>query len=727
MKFIQFLQWFKAFSLAQRVSIGLATALVVGTCGTTVAVAGTQKNETYEEESVASVQTVEDEPESEEEHVEEAVRFNSLRISASSIEKDLDIFFLDNENHKIKGENFSVKLVSVADAAKLDKYVNAIAEVNESIKKAEERAGESSKSMISELSRKKVDAIDDYKEALKKINGAVYTDDNKDGRITQKKLEPGDFSLCYVPTAEYEADAYTQTTTVKDHIDYTPIENIEEKVVTAEEAGDVQEEHNVTTEVVLEDTVEYVESSEEGTPAEYAQTTAAELKASYSDPDIVEGDKGSVTVSKEVDLYPAIDDQASATIGVEAGRKDKIEIADVSDGLDAELNGNKLVITATNDKLIETTEGTVSLRVIAGGLTGSPEVKSSEAESSSSKEDKSEERVSASSKEENSSSSVQESSSSAQEESSSGSSTSGSSSEEDTEDEIITANITVTIHGSAEQLKDDEGHALFRDDKGANAATIEDYATTSAFFYEVKAAGAKTYTGWQTIGGAQYYYTKEHKKVTGPQVIRGVKYNFGTDGALLTSGVGIDVSKWQGSIDWAQAKSSISFAIIRAGFRGSSGNIAEDPYARTNIKGCNANGIRCGLYYYSIAMDAAQAKEEASHAIKILKESGGSISLPIFIDMEDSRQRALPDDVKDEIVMAFCKTVQNAGYSAGLYASKSWIEDYLTPSKYGSICMWVAQYNVSCNYSGHYDIWQYSSNGDVPGISTRVDMNEGKF
>ncbi len=714
MKFIHFLEWFKTFSLTQRISIGLASALVLGTCGTTVAVAANTKATKEPVETVAEVEyeEEEEEPESEEERVEEITRFSSMHISASSIEKDLDIFFLDNDNQKIKGENFSVKLVSVTDAAKLNTYVDAIAKVNKEIKEVEDKPDAESRAKLSVLTTKKLDAIDEYKEALKKINGATYTDDNQDGRITQQKLEPGDFSLCYVPTAEYDAKDYTQKTTVKDHIEYKPVENIEQIAVTAEEAGDVEPVHQITTEAVLEDTVEYLPSSEYRTPAEYARTTAAELKADTSNPTPVEGKNGTITVPRDVDLYPEVRDQGTTTVGVEGGKtNDKVEVANVSEGLSATINGNKLTVTAADTT--ETKTGTVTLR-LTRPLTSTSEVKSSEASS----------EAPSSSANETTGSRAPESTTTTEQTPASSSVTAPSGTEQ-TKEEIVEVNINVTVHGSSEQLKDDQGHELFTDDQGATTATINDYSINGVYFYMCKAAGPAQYTGWQTIDGAQYYFDGSHNKVTGTQVISGVKYKFGTDGALLTSGVGIDVSKWQGTIDWSKAKSSISFAIIRAGFRGTSGGIARDEFAITNIKGCNANGVRCGLYFYSKATTEAEAVQEASLAIDVAKS--GNISLPIFIDMEDETQRGLSNDTKDAIVNAFCKTVKDAGYAPGLYASKNWIETYLTPSKYGAICMWVAQYNVTCNYKGHYDIWQYSSNGDIPGINTKVDMNEGKF
>lgn len=186
------------------------------------------------------------------------------------------------------------------------------------------------------------------------------------------------------------------------------------------------------------------------------------------------------------------------------------------------------------------------------------------------------------------------------------------------------------------------------------------------------------------------------------------------------------MSKWQGTIDWSQVKSSVSFAIVRAGFRGSSGRIAVDPKAGQNITNASKNGIKVGLYFYSMAMTEAQAVEEASLAISVAQQYG-NISLPIYIDMEDKCQESLTTEERDAIVLAFCSTVQNSGYSAGVYANSYWLTVALTPSKYSPYSIWCAQWKEECTYKGRYDIWQYSSKGSIPGISGNVDMNKSYF
>lgn len=283
----------------------------------------------------------------------------------------------------------------------------------------------------------------------------------------------------------------------------------------------------------------------------------------------------------------------------------------------------------------------------------------------------------------------------------------------------VTAN---GISNSSDALKDKNGNPLYLDEKGQTAATVKDYESHDTFYT------VPQYTGWQTIGGKVYYYNENHQAVTGNQVIGGVSYTFSGDGSLSQSAGnrGIDVSKYQGNIDWgAVAASGINFAIIRVGYRGSStGVLVEDPYFKRNISGATKAGIKVGVYFFTQAITEAEAVEEASMAMSLV--SGYRLSYPIFIDTESAsngRANGLSRGSRTAIVKAFCQTVQNGGYTAGVYASKSWFNNQLNASSLNSYCIWVAQYSSSCTYTGKRDLWQYSSKGKVSGISGNVDMN----
>lgn len=292
-------------------------------------------------------------------------------------------------------------------------------------------------------------------------------------------------------------------------------------------------------------------------------------------------------------------------------------------------------------------------------------------------------------------------------------------------DKKITCTVTVNdfTGNTATQLKDKSGRTLYKDSECKKPATVADYNANGTYYTE------PVYTGWQTIDGKVYYYTSNHQRVTGSQVISGISYNFGSDGALQQgSGKnGIDVSSHQGNIDWASVKAAgINFAIIRVGYRGSqTGALVEDSCFKKNIQGATANGINVGVYFFTQATTEAEAVEEASMALTLC--SGYNLSYPIFVDTENgsgaARANGLDKGTRTACVAAFCKTIANGGRKAGVYASKSWYNNKIDASAFSNYFIWVAQYNTTCNYKGKYNMWQYSSKGSVPGIKGNVDVN----
>lgn len=292
-------------------------------------------------------------------------------------------------------------------------------------------------------------------------------------------------------------------------------------------------------------------------------------------------------------------------------------------------------------------------------------------------------------------------------------------------DKKITCTVTVNdfTGNTTTQLKDKSGRALYKDSECKKPATVADYNANGTYYTE------PVYTGWQTIDGKVYYYTSNHQRVTGSQVISGISYNFGSDGALQQgSGKnGIDVSSHQGNIDWASVKAAgINFAIIRVGYRGSqTGALVEDSCFKKNIQGATANGINVGVYFFTQATTEAEAVEEASMALTLC--SGYNLSYPIFVDTENgsgaARANGLDKGSRTACVAAFCKTIANGGRKAGVYASKSWYNNKIDASAFSNYFIWVAQYNTTCNYKGKYNMWQYSSKGSVPGIKGNVDVN----
>lgn len=194
--------------------------------------------------------------------------------------------------------------------------------------------------------------------------------------------------------------------------------------------------------------------------------------------------------------------------------------------------------------------------------------------------------------------------------------------------------------------------------------------------------------------------------------------------------LGIDVSKYNKDIDWQRVRASgIEFAIIRAGYRGStSGVLVEDPYFRQNLAGAKAAGVNIGVYFFTQAITADEAREEAEAVASLVNAS--DLSLPVFLDVESSgnsnggRADGLDPVTRTEIVRVFCESAENLGYKAGVYANKSWMTNKLDMSVLAPYTKWLAQYRAAGpTYNGEYNIWQYTSSGAVDGITGRVDLD----
>ena len=297
------------------------------------------------------------------------------------------------------------------------------------------------------------------------------------------------------------------------------------------------------------------------------------------------------------------------------------------------------------------------------------------------------------------------------------------------------ADITITVNAKEQKYADDaqlydaSKNALYvKEGDSYRLAKYRDYKnnSTQKFYRKVETF---LYTGWQTIDGQKCYFDKNHNKVTGKQVIGGVEYDFGESGTVSagSGSLGIDVSKYQPSINWAAVKSSgVDYVIIRCGYRGSStGALIEDPYFKSHIKGAKAAGLKVGVYFFTTAVTEAEAVEEASMCAYLC--NGYGLDFPIFMDCESSPRagyNGMSASQRTAIIKAFCNTVRSAGYSAGVYANKTWLSSYMNAGELSGYKIWLAQYNSAPTYSGKYDMWQYTSKGSVNGISGYVDMNK---
>ena len=183
---------------------------------------------------------------------------------------------------------------------------------------------------------------------------------------------------------------------------------------------------------------------------------------------------------------------------------------------------------------------------------------------------------------------------------------------------------------------------------------------------------------------------------------------------------GIDVSEWQGVIDWEAVKASgkVDFAILRIGYGKYTSQI--DKQFERNYSECQRLGIPCGAYWYGYATSKNEATEEVDACLDIL--NGKKFSYPVYYDVEE--QKTLNSGKVDEIIYTFCKALETSGFFSGLYISRSPLMQYVSADMRKRFTLWVAEHGSKCNYSGSYDMWQKSSKGSIAGISGSVDLNE---
>ena len=177
----------------------------------------------------------------------------------------------------------------------------------------------------------------------------------------------------------------------------------------------------------------------------------------------------------------------------------------------------------------------------------------------------------------------------------------------------------------------------------------------------------------------------------------------------------IDVSEHQGAIDWEKVKPHIDGAIIRCGY-GMDQTDQDDEQWKRNADECTRLGIPFGVYIYSYSNSIERTKSEAAHVLRLV--NGYKLSYPIYLDLEENGTQS----GAVERANIFGDIIEEAGYMCGMYANLNWWNNYL--HGLDRFTRWVAQYYRVCEYDGEYDMWQYSSSGQIDGISGRVDMNE---
>ena len=233
------------------------------------------------------------------------------------------------------------------------------------------------------------------------------------------------------------------------------------------------------------------------------------------------------------------------------------------------------------------------------------------------------------------------------------------------------------------------------------------------------------------FGGKKVYVVEELPKSTYDNSLFQVNENgFLTyDSDEYTCKIGIDVSRYQENIDWAAVKGAgVQFAMLRLGYRGyGSGALVMDPYFQQNIQGAQANGIEVGVYFFSQAITPEEGAEEARFCLNALK--GYHITYPIVFDWEsydsslEPRTDGLDDKILTQCAVAFCEEVEAAGYQSMVYSNLTYFYLHFDLNQLVDYPLWLAQYNSRPSFYYHFDIWQYSGTGKVPGIDGNVDLN----
>lgn len=184
---------------------------------------------------------------------------------------------------------------------------------------------------------------------------------------------------------------------------------------------------------------------------------------------------------------------------------------------------------------------------------------------------------------------------------------------------------------------------------------------------------------------------------------------------------GIDVSEWQKKVDFNKVKAAgKTFVLIKAGF----GRYAyqKDPYFESNYKNAKAAGLNVGAYWYSYAVSSTDAVQEAKACLEVIK--GKQFDYPIYYDFEELSQLAKGKTFYSDCIDAFCRTLQQAGYMAGLYIFRSGLQNYVTDTVANKYELAISEYASKLNYNKPVGIWQYAGNeGRCDGVSGAVDLD----
>lgn len=199
-------------------------------------------------------------------------------------------------------------------------------------------------------------------------------------------------------------------------------------------------------------------------------------------------------------------------------------------------------------------------------------------------------------------------------------------------------------------------------------------------------------------------------------------------GGEFTVRRGIDLSVFQKNVDWDKAAADgVEFAVIRLGFRGyGKGALQPDEQFDGHFEGARSAGIDTGVYFFSQALTAEEGREEAQYVLERL--NGRPLELPVYFDWEmvhaeDSRTNGYDYANLTDSAVAFCQTIEAAGYRAGVYINRQQGYYHYDLSRLADYSLWVADYNSYPDFYYRFDMWQYTAEGQVDGLDIQVDEN----
>lgn len=196
---------------------------------------------------------------------------------------------------------------------------------------------------------------------------------------------------------------------------------------------------------------------------------------------------------------------------------------------------------------------------------------------------------------------------------------------------------------------------------------------------------------------------------------------------VITS-VGVDVSTYQGTVDWAAVKDAgVDYVIVRAAYRGyETGKIVPDDLYEQNIRGAVDAGLHVGVYLYSQALSEDEAREEADYLLGLIE--GLPVDYPVVYDQEEyTADQARTDGLTGEQAtlnaLAFCERVYDAGYIPMIYTNNDWAQNMYDMERLDHYPIWYADYTAAPSLTGGFAMWQYTDSGQVPGVTGPVDLN----